>query len=92
MAQTDISGVAKKFVTHVVPGVVRPLRVLWNEIIGFVFLAFGVMMIRPLWRGYQELDGDPASLIKFLVTCIFCLILLGFGIQSFWRARRIAKG
>jgi hypothetical protein len=29
-----------RFVEHVVPGVVRPLRVLWHEIIGFVFIVW----------------------------------------------------
>ncbi len=32
-----------QFVKHVVPAVVKPARVLWNEVIGFLFLSLGVI-------------------------------------------------
>ena len=31
---------AKKFATHVVPEVVRPARIIWNQAIGGIFLLF----------------------------------------------------
>ena len=32
-----------KFLSHVLPGVVRPLHALWNEVIGFLFIVFAVV-------------------------------------------------
>ena len=41
-----------KFLRHVVPGVVRPLHALWNEVIGFLFIVIaagaGVYVIRAV--------------------------------------------
>ena len=31
-----------QFIKHVVPAVIKPARVLWNEVIGFIFLCIGV--------------------------------------------------
>lgn len=84
-------GLVKKFFEAVVPGVVRPLHALWNEVIGFLFLAFGVLLARPVWRNYKELDDDPANLVKLLLSAFFMLVMLGFGIQSFLKARKISK-
>jgi hypothetical protein len=85
-------GLIQKFLNHVVPGVVRPLHALWNEVIGFVFVALGVLMVRTVWRGFHELDNDPASLSKLCLSVFFCVTMLGFGAHSFWRARRISRG
>lgn len=82
----------RKFVQHVVPGVIKPLRVLWNEIIGFLFLAFALILIRPVWRSLQEYDQTPAHFLKMLLTVFFCIIMAGFGVHSFLRARKIRKG
>lgn len=81
----------KKFFAAVLPGVVKPLHTLWNEVIGFLFVAFGVLLARPVWRNYRELDDDPANLVKLLLSVFFMLVMLGFGIQSFLKARKISK-
>ena len=36
---------AGKFLHHILPGVVRPLHVLWNQVIGFFFLAAGLYLL-----------------------------------------------
>lgn len=82
---------AKKFMQFVVPEVVKPLHSLWNEVIGFLFLAFAAILIRPIWRGYGEIQIDPAHLIKFLLTVFFFLVMLGFGLHAFWKARKISR-
>lgn len=69
----------------VVPSVIKPLHSLWNEVIGFLFLSFAAILLRPVWRGYHELQSDPAYLIKFLLTVFFFLIMLGFG----WNPRAL---
>src|SRR5574338_151726 len=36
-------GIARKFLANVVPGLVKPVHSLWNEVIGFLFLVLGVI-------------------------------------------------
>jgi hypothetical protein len=84
-------GVAKKFFSHVMPGIVRPLHALWNEVLGFVFLAFGVLLIRPVYQAWKALDGDPANFIRLFLSGFFCLLMLGLGLQAFLKARKISR-
>jgi hypothetical protein len=82
---------ARKFLSHVMPGIVKPLHALWNEVLGFLFLALGVLLVRPVYLAWKGLDGDPVNLIRLLLSGFFCLLLLGFGVQSFLKARRISR-
>ena len=82
---------AKKFAQAVLPGVVKPLHSLWNEVLGAVFLALAVILIRPVWRAYGEMHNDFAHFVKFLLTAFFLLVMLGFGIHAFLRARKISR-
>lgn len=77
----------KQLLKHVVPAVVKPMRVLWNEVIGFVFLVLGVMMAISTYR-YVDQQGSPIPLIG---GSLFALLLLYFGVSSFLRARRISR-
>jgi hypothetical protein len=75
---------AKKFLGHVIPGVARPIHILWNQVIGFIFivlaLVFGVRLVR---------GNEPAGLQ--LVGGLFVLLIAWFGISSFLKARKISK-
>jgi hypothetical protein len=84
-------GLARKFFQAVLPGVIKPLHSLWNELLGFLFLAFALLLVRSVWRNYHEIEGDPAQFIKFLLSAFFFLTMLGFGLHAFWKARRISK-
>jgi hypothetical protein len=79
------------FLAHVVPGVVRPLRVLWNEIIGFVFIVLAIWAIPSAIRNVREFDGGTASIFRAALSVIFAAIMLYFGITSFLRARKISR-
>jgi hypothetical protein len=81
----------KKFFSIVVPSVIKPLRILWNEVLGAIFIAFAVMLVRPTWKSYVALDDDPANFVKLLLSVLFLTMMAGFGIHAFWRARRISK-
>ena len=81
----------KKFLQHVLPGVVKPMRVLWNEIIGFVFLAFAVWTIPSAYRHIRDFNGDPDSLFRLILTSVFSFMMIYFGVTSFLRARRISR-
>ncbi len=81
----------KKFFQAVVPGVVKPLHSLWNEVLGFLFLAIAALLVRPMWRGYREIQTDSAHVVKFLLSVFFFAVMLFFGLQAFWKARKISR-
>jgi hypothetical protein len=79
------------FVSHVVPGVVRPMRVLWNEIIGFVFIVLAIAMVPGMLRAVRELETPQGSPGRLAIAAGFVLMLLYFGVSSFLRARKIGR-
>jgi hypothetical protein len=75
---------AKKFLDHVIPGVVRPIHIIWNQAIGFVFIVLATIF------GYRVIRGkEPIGLQ--IVGGVFVLLIAWFGISSFWKARKISK-
>lgn len=79
------------FVEHVVPGVVRPMRVLWNEIIGFIFIVLAIPMLFGIVRAMRDTDSSSSSPGRVILAVIFVCILLYFGITSFLKARKINR-
>ena len=87
---------ARRFTTHVVPEVTRPARVIWNQAIGLLFLVLAMMPAQGAYKLYQKIHADTkggwdigtVAIITFFAIAFFGL--LGFGISSFLRARRIA--
>ncbi len=67
------------------------MRVLWNEIIGFLFLCIAILAVPSAYRNIRHFDGEPQSLFRVGLSCTFALIMLVFGIGSFLRARKISK-
>ena len=78
---------AKSFFGHVVPGVIRPLHTLWNQVIGFFFLVLAVL---PIPSAIRQIH-DPASYPKLILIIPFTLIMGAFGVSSFLKARKIAR-
>jgi hypothetical protein len=74
----------KSFVGHVMPSIIRPIHVLWNEVIGFVFIVLAVVF------GYRVIRGKESMGLQ-LVGTIFVLLIAWYGISSFWKARKISK-
>jgi hypothetical protein len=85
-----VKATGKQLLKHVVPAVMKPIRVLWNEVIGFVFIALGVMMGFSTYRNFRDVNehGSPLPLIG---GSLFALLMLYFGVSSFLRARRISR-
>lgn len=79
------------FVRHILPGVVRPLHVLWNEIIGFIFLVIAIFIGASTWRRAERFSGDAGGLMILVASCLFALLLAWFGISSFLKARKISR-
>jgi hypothetical protein len=84
-------GKVNQFLTHVVPGVIRPLRVLWNEVIGFIFFVLGVAAIPSTVRHIREFDGHADSFFRVALPIAFAAIMGYFAVSSFLKARKISK-
>jgi hypothetical protein len=75
---------ARRFAQHVVPEVVRPARVIWNQAIAFVFALLGVYFL-----GYASTHRqNPAGLTGgiFLGS-----LMVFFAVVSFLKARKIGS-
>ncbi len=78
----------RKFFQHVIPGIVKPLHVLWNEVIGFLFLVLATFIVVATLRRTAH---DPEGFWPMVVGVGFGLVLGAFGLSSFLRARRISR-
>jgi len=75
---------AKKFAQHVVPEVVRPARIIWNQAIGGVFLLLAISFF-----GYAVAQKqNPAGVIGGV---FLGLVMTFFSFTSFLSARRISR-
>ena len=75
---------ARRFAQHVVPEVVRPARVIWNQAIGGIFLLFAVSF---LWYAITQSHNPAGKMMG-----IFLGVVMGFFcVTSFLKARRISR-
>ena len=82
---------AQTFYQSVLPGEVKPLHILWNEVIGFLFLTLAIFTAPAGWRYYRAIEADPRNLFRLLLTAAFALTMAWFGVSSFMKARRIRR-
>ena len=80
-----------KFLRHVLPGVIRPLHALWNEVIGFLFIVFTVVAAFYVVRAVRNFDGEVEGLVRIVLPALFGLVMGYFGVTSFLRARKITR-
>jgi hypothetical protein len=74
-------------VQHVVPGVARPLQILWNQVIGFFFIVLAVAAIPSVVRNFR----DPGGMPRLFLSVPFVLVMAAFAVTSFLRARKINR-
>ncbi len=84
-------GLISKFLGHVLPGVIKPLHSLWNQVIGFLFFAFTVVAIGYVVRAVQAFDGNFESLVHVAMPALFALVMGYFCVSSFLKARKISR-
>ena len=77
---------ARKFLDHVLPGVIRPIHILWNQVIGFFFLVIGAIPIPSAIRSFRNGNFPHLAL-----SAVFIVIMFSFGVSSFLSARKISK-
>ena len=75
---------------HVVPGVVRPLRVLWHEIIGFIFIVLAVIFGSSAIRNFR-MQSEEVSILRLAVSFFLPILMAYFGITSCLRARKASR-
>ncbi len=78
---------AKKFLVHVMPGVVRPIHILWNQVIGFFFLVLALLPVPSAVRAWGKDGSGP----RLALTIPFVVLMAWFGVTSFLKARKISK-
>jgi len=78
---------ARKFVGHVLPGVIRPIHILWNQVIGFFFIVLALLPVHSIIRDWGKSDSAP----RLALEVPFAVVMAIFGIHSFLRARKISK-
>jgi hypothetical protein len=90
-AKKNTSGVVNRFVQHVVPGIIRPIHALWNEVIGFIFIVLAIWATPSAWRNIRAVDGNSESFFKAAISVGFALLMVYFGVSSFLKARKITR-
>ena len=74
---------AGRFIEHVMPGVVRPLRVLWHEVIGFIFIVLAVLLGSSAVRTFHLFQSEEISIMRLLGSFFLPVLMAYFGITSF---------
>jgi hypothetical protein len=82
---------AKNFAKHVVPEVVRPARVIWNQAIGAVFFLLAIPALFKAIQLYRDSRNEPNNDLRLLLLLTFVAVMAFFGVSSFLKARRIAR-
>ena len=80
-----------RFVDAMMPGVVRPLQVLWHEVIGFIFIVLAVMFGSSALRNFHTLQAEEVSILRMAASFFLPILMAYFGITSFLRARKIGR-
>jgi ABC-type glucose/galactose transport system permease subunit len=89
--QGSKAGMVNRFLGHVLPGIIRPMHALWNEVIGFVFIVLAIWAAPSAWRNIRAVDGNSESFFKAAISVGFALLMAYFGISSFLKARKISR-
>ena len=63
----------REFVKHIIPAILKPARILWNEVIGFLFLFFAVVFGFKTVRYAMDYmkagpTGGPGELIRLAMA------------------------
>jgi hypothetical protein len=76
----------RAFLKHVIPAIIKPVHSLWHQVIGFLFMSFGIIFGAKAIHYYKSGEG-----VQFFVSASCTLMMLGFGLSSFLRSRKISR-
>jgi TctA family transporter len=83
-------GMITEFRRHIVPAVIKPMRVVWNQSIAFLFLALTVIGAFMVYREYQRREAMDA-LLALVMGGLFVGLMAFYGLSSLWKARKISR-
>ena len=83
--------IGREFVRHVLPGIIKPLHALWNEVIGFIFLSLAALPVPRVIKQVHQYSQTGEGLSRIVLSLCFIAVMAFFGVQSFLRARKISK-
>ncbi len=83
-------GMITEFRRHVVPAVIQPIRVIWNQSIAFLFFALAVIGAFMVYREYQKRE-DLDAFLALVLGGLFVGMMAFYAITSMWKARRISR-
>ncbi len=84
-------GASMRFARETLPEAVRPARILWHQLIGFLFIVLAVAPARFEYKAITNFKGDGKSWTEVVMAGIFIVFMTGYGISSFLRARRLSR-
>jgi hypothetical protein len=82
---------ARKFATHVVPEVVRPARIIWNQAIGGIFVLFSLLFFGYAAKYLRDWNTAASNPLALAFSAFLGIVMLFFGIGSFRTAKRIGQ-
>ncbi len=84
-------GASVHFARHTLPVAMRPARILWHQMIGFLFLVLAVAPARFEYKVLETFKGDARSWTELFMGVVFIIVMLAYGISSFVKARKISR-
>lgn len=82
--------VFREFRQHILPAVIRPLRVVWNQAIAFLFFVIAVLGGVMVYREYQKRE-ELDAVLALVIGGIFVGLMAFYGFTSMWKARKISR-
>jgi hypothetical protein len=71
---------------------IRVLHTFTLEVIGGFFLALAVIGGTSVFQEYQRWsNGQDGAAWRVALALVFFVAMLGFGLHSFWKARKLQK-
>ena len=87
----NLIGASVHFARHTLPVAMRPARILWHQMIGFLFLVLAVAPARFEYKALTNFNGDAKSWTTVILAGIFIFVMTAYGVSSFLRARKISR-
>jgi hypothetical protein len=82
---------AQRFARHVVPHVVRPARIIWNQVLGSLFLVLALTAYSSAWQSYHAPAHEQGDTVRFWIAMVFGAGMTAFAIHAFLRARKLSR-
>jgi len=87
----NLIGASVHFARHSLPVAIRPARILWHQMIGFLFIVLAIAPAKFEYKALVNFNGDAESWTKAVLAGIFIIVMVAYGISSFLRARKLSR-